>query len=200
MAWIGFAIPRRRAIRAFMRIASVIAALLVVAASLDQVRGAPVAATPPARPSSMPSATPWVDMDYGPFMSMTLEAPKPEGNFAYKGIVVPLKPDRSAAMVFDTDLLRWAAGWRGAFVDWHNVLYDGSHTTHCRVAGEQVFGTVKAPGWAKPGADAFADPRELPFGPMPRDWAQWKGLYRHGDHVVLSYRVGDADVLESAEL
>ena len=51
----------------------------------------------------------WIDMDYGPFMSLTLEAPKPQGNIAYKGIVVPLKPDRSAAMVFFSTLA-WA--WR----------------------------------------------------------------------------------------
>ena len=109
-------------------------------------------------------------MDYGPFMSMTLEAPAPAGNFAYKGIVLPLRSDRSAAMVFDTDLLRWSAGWQGPkFIDWHNVLYDGSHTTHCKIVGEQIFGTSKGPGWTKPGTESFDDPRELPFGPMPAE-------------------------------
>jgi glucose/arabinose dehydrogenase len=150
--------------------------------------------------SPQPSATPWSDMDYGPFLSLTLEAPKPTGNFSYKGVVVPLKPDRSAAMVFDTDLLRWSAGWRGSFIDWKNILYDGSHGTHGRIAGDQAFGTSKRPGWARPGTDRFDDPRQLPYGPMPRDWARWRGLYRHGDRVVLSYRVGESDVLESAEL
>ena len=58
---------------------------------------------------------------YGPFLSVTLEAPQPAGNLSYKGIVVPLKPDRSAAMVLDTDLLRWSAGWRGPFIDWKNI-------------------------------------------------------------------------------
>ena len=88
-----------------MRMAPVFACLILVlsAAAPGQTRAAP-AATP------RPSAAPWVDMDYGPFMSLTLEAPRPAGNFSYKGIVVPLKPDRSAAVVFDTDLLRWSAG------------------------------------------------------------------------------------------
>ena len=139
-------------------------------------------------------------MDYGPFMSLTLEAPLPPGNVSYKGIVVPLKPDRSTAMVFDTDLLRWSAGWRGPFIDWKNILYDGSHGTHCRVVGEQAFGTRKRPGWAKPGTEAFEDPRALPHGPMPREWARWNGMYRHGDRVVLSYRIGDTAVLESVDL
>ena len=113
----------RRAIMASMRIVALFTILVLIAGG--QSHAAPVA--PP-----QPSATPWVDMDYGPFMSMTLEAPQPAGNLAYKGIVIPLKPDRSAAMVFDTDLLRWSAGWRGSFIDWKNILYDGSHNTHCR--------------------------------------------------------------------
>jgi hypothetical protein len=33
-------------------------------------------------------------------------------------------------------------------------------------------------------------------GPLPREWAKFKGVYRHGDNVVLSYSVGAADVLE----
>ena len=151
--------------------------------------------------ASKPAGKPWVEMDYGPFMSLTLEAPRPAGNLAYKAVVLPLRPDRSAAAAFDTDLLRWSAGWGGGgFIDWRNILYDGSHNTHCRAAGEQAFGTLKRPGWARPGTDSFDDPRPLPYGPMPRDWMRWRGLYRHGDRVVLSYRVGDADVLESAEL
>jgi hypothetical protein len=175
-----------------MKIVPVFTILIGVAAS------SAAAPAPPAPPP--PSATPWSDMDYGPFMSLTLEAPRPAGNFAYKGIVVPLKPDRSAAMAFDTDLLRWSAGWTGGFIDWKNILYDGSHDAHCRIVGDQTFGTLPRPGWARPGTDTFDDPRQLPYGPMPRDWASWKGLYRHGDRVVLSYRVGETEVLESAEL
>src|SRR5687768_2777063 len=77
-----------------------------------------MAAAPPGAAAPRPAGRPFVDMDYGPFMSMTLESPKPAGNIAYKGIVVPLRADRSAAMVFDTDLLRWSSGWHGGtFID-----------------------------------------------------------------------------------
>ncbi|HEX8912824.1 MAG TPA: DUF6797 domain-containing protein [Humisphaera sp.] len=175
--------------------ARTLAFALLAAAVVAPARGAAAAPAKPAKP-----AKPWVEMDRGPFMSLTLEAPAPAGNLAYKGIVVPLTADRSASVVFDTDLLRWAAGWRGGFVDWRNIALDGSHGTHCRIVGEQAFGTAKAPGWARPGTDSLADPRALPFGPLPRDWAQWKGLYRRGDRVILSYRVGATDVLESADL
>jgi hypothetical protein len=35
-----------------------------------------------------------------------------------------------------------------------------------------------------------------PYGPLPRDWAHFKGVYHHGNQLVLSYTVGDASVLE----
>jgi len=144
---------------------------------------------------------PWSEMDYGPFMTITLESPHPRGNFAYKGVIVPLNDERTANMVFDTDLLRWSAGWTGGFISWTNIQHDGSHGSHNRIEGEQVFGTAVQPGWAKPGThDAFDDPRMLPFGPLPKDWAQWKGLYLHGEQVVLSYRIGTTDVLEQPGL
>ena len=38
------------------------------------------------------------------------------------------------------------------------------------------------------------------YGPMPGAWAHYRGLYRHGDRVVLAYTVGAADVLETPSL
>ena len=37
-------------------------------------------------------------------------------------------------------------------------------------------------------------------GPLPLDWAKYKGLYRHGQQVVLSYSINGSDVLESPAL
>src|SRR5262245_58201538 len=141
---------------------------------------------------------PWIDMDYGPFLTCTLEAPGPvRGNFIYKGIIVSLTPDRSANVVFDTDLLRVGAAWTGGFIDWKNIAFDGSHNTHPSLEGTQVFGTRPRPGWSGPAPDrSFADPRPRPFGPLPRDWARWRGLYLHRDRVILSYTVGETGVLE----
>lgn len=80
--------------------------LSFVAIELGRAAAAPVAPLPA-------SASPWKDMDYGSFISLTLEAPQPVGNLSYKGIAISLKPDHSAAMVFDTDLLRWSGLARG---------------------------------------------------------------------------------------
>src|SRR5262249_29203732 len=38
------------------------------------------------------------------------------------------------------------------------------------------------------------------YGPMPPTWARYRGLYRHGDRVVLAYTVGATDVLETPGL
>src|SRR5439155_25494558 len=35
-----------------------------------------------------------------------------------------------------------------------------------------------------------------PYGPLPRRWAHYKGLYHFGNQVILSYTVGDVEVLE----
>ncbi len=135
-------------------------------------------------------------MDYGPFLCTTLEAPQPPGNFAYKAIIIPLKPDRSMNVAFDTDLLRWSAGWEGGFIDWKCVAFDGSHEVHPSLVGHQVFGNAMTAGWARPGTSDFADPRVRPYGPLPREWAHWKGLYLYFGSVMLSYTVGDTEVLE----
>jgi hypothetical protein len=153
-----------------------------------------------------PTGKHWLDMDYGPFLSATIEAPAASHrrNFAYKGLAVRLAGDRTsaagskadAAVLFDTDLLRYAAGWTGGFLELQNIAFDGSHGTHVRVAGDVAYTNPQAPGWADPRSGSFADPRALPYGPLPRAWAHWKGLYLHEDKVVLSYTVGDARVRE----
>ncbi|MCA9268580.1 MAG: hypothetical protein KDA41_08925 [Planctomycetales bacterium] len=127
-------------------------------------------------------------------MTHSFQAAQPGGNIAYKGIKIRLG-ENGAAVLFDTDLLRPAAAWTQSDLDWRNVIYDGSHNTHPRVLGQPVFANAVQPGWAHD--RSFADPRALPYGPLPHAWADWKGLYLHGQQVVLSYRVSGADVLES---
>ena len=61
------------------------------------------------------------------------------------------------------------------------------------------------PGWRSP-KDGWADDARVkgldnkPYGPLPRDWAHYKGLYVHGGRVVLSYTVGTRGVFESPSL
>lgn len=141
-------------------------------------------------------------MDYGPFLTASIEAPQPRTNIAYKGIALNLGASfggsQNEAVVFDTDLLRYSAGWTGEFVALKGVVFDGEHWAYPRIAGQQVFGNPMTPGWASTGS--LRDPREVPYGPLPRAWGHWKGLYLHERKVVLSYSVGPMSVLEMPSL
>jgi hypothetical protein len=103
--------------------------------------------------------------------------------------------DHEAAVCFDTDLLRMSAGWTGGFISTRGVTFDGAHGAHPGIVGLQRFGTRQAPGWANAEGE-FTDPRPEPFGPIPDAWGRWRGLYVHGDEVVLAYTVMNTDVYE----
>src|SRR5690242_18662850 len=79
---------------------------IALAAVGNDARGASTCAAP------LPE---WKAMDYGPFLSLTLEVT--QGNIANKGIAVRLDPGAGGIahghefFLFDTDTLRAAAGW-----------------------------------------------------------------------------------------
>ncbi|MDC0935354.1 c-type cytochrome [Pirellulales bacterium] len=133
-------------------------------------------------------------------------------NFAYKGIAIRLDAgpggvsDGSHWIAFDHDTMRIAAAWSGeGFIDWRGILLDGTHDIAPRSVGRQVFANPPGPGWAHPTTGAWDDPRLRGrdgnlYGPLPRDWAHYRGLYKHGNRVVISYTVGTAPILESHRL
>ena len=153
---------------------------------------------------------PYIDMNYGPYLSASIEV-APE-NIAYKGIAIRLDDGPGGIskgnefVVFETDTLRMAAAWSGdKFIDWRSIVYDGSHGTHPKLVGKRLFTNPVAPGWAKPGTDKFNDPRlrgldKKPYGPLPRDWGQWRGLGLHDNRVFLHYKIGGRHVIESPSL
>lgn len=187
---------------------------LAIAASLLNGIGrctlaAPAAPAPPAF---------GVDMDYGPFLTGSLDrdraiSEKHSGEsteqtgknanaLAAKAVIVRLGTESDpAAIAFDTDLLRYAAGWTGGFVQLgktHLATMKGSvplaPVADPKVAGI-LFTTPRLQGWSENGA--FRDPRPGPFGPLPKQLARYNGLYVHGGQVVFSYSIGDCDVLET---
>ncbi len=140
---------------------------------------------------------PWRDMDYGPYLSTAVAANA--NNTTYKGLVIPLTPDLTGgAVAFDTDLLRYSAGWIDGLIDFVDVPYNGWHQRFPAIEGKLLWENPVEPGWAKDGS--FEDTRAVPFGPLPKDWARWEGLYLHGNRVVLSYTVGTRSVLETPSL
>ena len=133
-------------------------------------------------------------------------------NFAYKGIGVRLDegPGGIAAgkawMIFDHDLMRIAGAWTGkGFIDWEGILFNGQHNISPRTIGELQYATPVSPSWANPANGSFVDPRfkavdNRRFGPLPRTWAQYKGLYHFQDKLIISYNVGNSSVLEKLSL
>ncbi|MFN0127266.1 MAG: DUF6797 domain-containing protein [Verrucomicrobiales bacterium] len=153
---------------------------------------------------------PYRQMDFGPALLWTLQAA--EGNIAQKGIAVRLDAGSGGIsrgkdwMLYDHDTLRVATGWSGeGFVDWKGIAFDGSHQTHTSISGTPVYANPTGPGWANPSDGSWDDPRPQGrdgrrYGPLPRAWARYRGLYLHGDQAVVSYTVGTADVLDSPSL
>ena len=144
----------------------------------------------------------WDSMDYGPFLSMTLNMGKETNgrdNPVLKATVVRLgDKEHPAYIAYDTDTMRVAAAWVGGFIDWNGTIFNSSHHAQPKPKGPILFTNSNFPGWAIDGK--FDDPREAHRGPMPKEMIQYKGLYRHENTVVLTYKVGDCQVEESPSL
>jgi len=131
-----------------------------------------------------------------------------DANFAYKGIAVRVDTGTGgvaagkAWMIFDHDLMRVAGAWTGkGFIDWQGILLNGQHNISPRTIGDLHFSTPVEPSWANPLNGSFADNRfqavdKRRFGPLARTWTQYKGLYHYKDQVIISYTVGNSNVLE----
>ncbi len=157
-----------------------------------------------AKPAPKPkaSSTQWDLMDLGPSFAGGLQVPGDKGEVfrpALKGLSLNL--GNGAAVCFDTERLRLAIGWRGGFLK----LPTGREGLEgvASPVGDVAFKSDVLPGWAD-ASGSFKEPkppvkdgRELvSFGPLPKDWAKWRGHYVNGKQVILSYTVGKAGVLE----
>ncbi len=150
---------------------------------------------------------PWVSMNYGPSLMATLEVGN-KGNFAFKGISVRLDNGPGGIsrgrqwMLYDEDTMRVAAAWEGdKFIDFRGINFNGEHQIHPRVVGKVHFANNVGPGWANPQTQSFDDPRPKgrdgkPYGPLPREWTKYKGIYHFANQTIVAYSVGDANILE----
>ncbi|GDY21061.1 hypothetical protein LBMAG56_24070 [Verrucomicrobiota bacterium] len=157
------------------------------------------AASPPA------TSPPYRRMDFGPVLFCTYQVAP--GNIAQKGLAIRLDDGPGgvskgrAWLVYDHDTMRVAAATTGDFVDWRGIAYDGSHGTHTGLTGDRHFITPDAPGWATPDGK-WDDVRligrdQRRFGPLPREWVHYEGLYLHGAKAVIAARINGTRVLES---
>jgi glucose/arabinose dehydrogenase len=151
------------------------------------------------------AAPPYQRMDYGPALFWTYQVAP--GNIAQKGIAIRLDDGPGgvskgrAWMVYDHDTMRVAAATTGSFVDWKGIAFDGSHGTHTGLSGERHFVNPVGPGWASPDG-RWADDRLIGrdgkrYGPLPREWAHYEGMYLYGGEAVIAANIGGTRVLEA---
>lgn len=172
-----------------------------------------------AQEAKKPEAKPlpkWEAMDYGRFLSASIDNTQGKSPFEQKGcaankaVLVNLG-NREAGYAFDTDTLRGAGAWTGGWMQTKGVAFDGKHGPNPgpAVGAKVFFETNPGPGWSFNGTfnETRALPKgpegvmsKIPLGPLPREHAKYQGLYLHGDRVVFAYSVGGAEVLESAEM
>lgn len=157
------------------------------------------------------SGQPWVEMDYGNSFMNTVEVSRDGSNIAQKGIVVRLDegPGGVASgqhwLMYEHDTMRVAASWSGQFIDWNGIHFNGRHAIHPRITGPVHFENATGPGWARPSDGSFDDNRILGrdgkrYGPLNRNWVKYLGMYRYAERSIISYRVGEASILESPSM
>ncbi len=141
-----------------------------------------------------------------------VDAVDPGANIAQKAIAIRLDPGPGGVsagnvwIAFEHDTLRIAGAWTGeGFIDWKGINFDSAHVVRPRTIGTPILETADAPGWANPETGSFDDERFVGldgrrFGPLPRSWARYEGLYQRNGKVAIAYRVGDARILESHRL
>jgi glucose/arabinose dehydrogenase len=159
---------------------------------------------------------PYDRMDYGPYLSASFishPAAKYDngpGTFSSdstaRGFAIKLADGFESGLIFDSDLMRTSCAWTEGSLRFRGLIGDGEHGWDPGPTLPPLFETPHLPGWADANG-SFADPRNgedlkplPPAGPLPHDYARYKGLYRHGEQIVLSYTVNGADVLESPSL
>ncbi len=200
-----------------MMIARILAALVVLLPFISSAAGQATADLPavPATPADKPGT--YQRMDYGPVIAHTVVSQSGKQVVAQKGLAVRLQSKNEKgetidhAVIYDTDTLGVVAVTTGGWLD----LTKTNHTSYKGSGDAALEGTTLfsiAPGsagWANP-KDGKFDPRGAnhhlakatnavgqPVGPLPKDWAHYKGYYRIGDQVVLKYTVGDCEILET---
>lgn len=132
----------------------------------------------------------YANVKFGPFVSGHIATPK---GGTHKGIAIRVGEKGGGAMVFDTDLCAWRAGWTGGFLQTDPTRYGLIRAL--KPKGDILYSRSPMPGGAS--FFSFRDPRSLKHGPLPRDWMKYLGAHVNGKKVVLEYSLGKTRILDS---
>lgn len=168
---------------------TLIQTIAVLLMSVSLILSAADTKAPPKKPGDKKA----IEMDYGPCLAATVGI-TPD-NIAYKGMLISLNKERTQNVLFDSELMRVTAAWTGGYLNWGSRAFADNNNHYCTSNGEIQFSTSRLPGWSMEGKRD--DPRNPKDGPLPVEWAKYKGLYLNENKVVLSYSVGTVPVLES---
>ncbi len=154
---------------------------------------------------------PWTLMNYGPSLLNTIEVSRDGTNVAQKGIAIRLDGGPGGVesgthwLMYDHDTMRVSGTWSGEFIDYNGIHFNGVHGQHPRVAGTVHLQNPDGPGWGRPADGSFTDERlvgrdDRHYGPLDRNWTQYRGLYRFGRQTIIKYTVGTTEILETPGL
>jgi hypothetical protein len=159
----------------------------------------PPAPTGPAADWEKQTDKDWVDgrlrkMDTGLTWNATFDYPTWEGKAkVYKGTAIRIGDKGEAGVLFDRGQLRVACGWMGPFLNQSDRRFGLLNTP--TPSGHVVFCTSSGPGWAD--RSGTWESKHPATASLPREWAQFNGMYCHGQHTVFAYTVNSTLVLES---
>lgn len=142
----------------------------------------------------------WVDtrlrkMDTGPTFNGTLAYQHGKDRvLVYKGTAIRIGDKGEGGVIFDRNQLRLAAGWVGGYLTHSDRRFGLINTP--TPAGTMRFSTRRGVGWAEQDSGSF-ESKYPPTAPLPHRWGRYNGLFMNGKRAVLSYTVGDTEVLES---
>lgn len=154
----------------------------------------PRPATGKAEPWELATDKDWIDprfreMNTGPFLNGTMEYPHGKGKErVFKATAIKLGEKGDAGVIFDRCTMRLAAGWTGGWLNHSDRRFGLMNTP--RPAGTERFSLLTGSGWK----DVVSKPPQTI--PVPSATARYRGMYVHGDRVVLSYTIGECEVLE----
>ncbi|MFG0334897.1 MAG: DUF6797 domain-containing protein, partial [Maioricimonas sp. JB049] len=115
----------------------------------------------------------WNHMQTGPFMTSALTVP---GETVTRALSIRVGPQRKAAVCYDLTTMKLCCGWTGGFLNYTPARY--GLIAPPEIAGNLHFDTPGGPAWGN-------------------STVEYRGLYLHGQRVVLSYSVDDVNVLDS---
>ncbi|MEW4564841.1 ThuA domain-containing protein [Bremerella sp. JC770] len=118
----------------------------------------------------------WNEMEIGRFLASTI--PLPEMQPVRKALSISVGEGEKAHVVYDTQTASLRAGWSGDFLKFNPARF--GLISSPAMAGKIEFVSAETRGWLQPVA--------------------WQGHYQHDDSIVLSYRVGQRQVLEVPSL